>query len=137
MAGVRLERLSMREVALVTSPIKWEARTVARSATSTTIRFDKKPQTAVVLLNAARIQGLAARTRAYLVTRGFGGTRIGNAPAVRSESAILYSAAEASRAERLAAQFGFALERREGAKSGIVILLGRDAARDAALRPHA
>jgi hypothetical protein len=137
MAGVRLERLSMREVALVTSPIKWEARTVARSATSTTIRFDKKPQTAVVLLNAARIQGLAARTRAYLVTRGFGGTRIGNAPAVRSESAILYSAAEASRAERLAAQFGFALERREGAKSGIVILLGRNAARDAALRPHA
>lgn len=134
---VRLERLSMREVALVTSPIRWEAKTVARSATSTTIRFDRKPQSAVVLLNAARTQGLAARTRAYLTTRGFAGTRIGNAPAVRSGSAILYSAGDASRAERLAAQFGFALERREGAKSGIVILLGRDAARDAALRPNA
>jgi hypothetical protein len=91
----------------------------------------------VVLLNAARIQGLAARTRAYLTTRGFGGTRIGNAPAVRAESVILFSAAEAPRAERLAAQFGFVLERREGTRTGIVILLGRDAARDAALRPNA
>jgi hypothetical protein len=137
--GVRLQRLSMREVALVTTPEpRWEAKTVARTATSTTIRFDSKPQQPrVTLLNAARVQGLAARTRAYLAGRGFSGAKIGDAPAVRRQSAIVYASPDSARAERLAAQFGFALERRESAKAGVVILLGRDAARDAALRPKA
>ena len=137
--GVRLERISLREVALVsrTEPPVWEAKTVTRTATSTTIRFDKKPQTAVTLLNAARVQGLAARTRAYLSGRGFAGARIGDAPAVRRQSAILYTQADAIRAERIAAQFGFKLERQDGTKSGVTILLGRDAARDSALRPTA
>jgi tetratricopeptide (TPR) repeat protein len=137
--GVRLERISLREVALVTRTERpqWDARTVARTATSTTIRFERKPQAAVTLLNAARIQGLAARTRAYLTGRGFGGVLIGDAPAVRRQSAILYSQADTPRAKRLAAQFGFALEKREGAKAGVTILLGRDAARDVALRPTA
>jgi len=135
---MRLERLSMREVALVTGPEpRWEARTVARTATSTTIRFEKKAPPAVILLNAARVQGLAARTRAYLAGRGFAGLNIGDAPAVRSQSAIVYSSADTVRAARLAAQFGFALERREGAKAGVIVLLGRDAARDTALRPSA
>ena len=80
---------------------------------------------------------MAARTRAYLTGRGFAGARIGDAPAVRHQSAILYSQADAPRAERLAAQFGFELERQEGARAGVTILLGRDAARDAALRPTA
>jgi len=137
--GVRLERISLREVALVTNkePPHWDARTVARTATSTTIRFERKSPSVVTLLNAARVQGLAARTRAFLTGRGFGGARIGDAPAVRRQSAILYSQMDAARAERLAAQFGFALEKREGAKAGLTILLGRDAARDAALRPTA
>ncbi|HEY0628612.1 MAG TPA: LytR C-terminal domain-containing protein [Sphingomicrobium sp.] len=137
--GVRLERLSLREVALVTrsEPLRWEAKTIARTATSTTIRFDKKLQPTVTLLNAARVQGLAARTRVFLAGRGFGGTRIGDAPAVRKRSAIVYSQADASRAERLAAQFGFALERRKESKPGVTILLGRDAARELALRPAA
>jgi hypothetical protein len=72
-----------------------------------------------------------------LIGRGFGGAHIGNAPVVRRQSAILYSQSDAVRAERLAAQFGFALEKRAGAKAGVTILLGRDAARDAALRPTA
>ena len=136
--GMRLARLSLREVALVTrAEPRWEARTVARTASSTTIRFEKKTQPAVTLLNAARVQGLAARTRTFLAGRGFNGAKIGDAPAVRRQSAIVYSIADASRAERLAAQFGFALERREGANGGVVILLGRDAARDTALRPTA
>ena len=102
-AGVRLERLSLHEVALITRPEpRWEARTVTRTATSTTIQFDNKPQTAVTLLNAARVQGLAARTRAYLASRGFAGARIGDAPAVRQQSAILFGAADAARAQRLA-----------------------------------
>jgi hypothetical protein len=58
--GVRLERLSLREVALVTLPAqpRWEGKTVTRTATSTTIRFDRKPPALVTLLNAARVQGL-------------------------------------------------------------------------------
>ena len=51
--------------------------------------------------------------------------------------AIDATAREPARAERLAAQFGFALERREGVKSGVTILLGRDAARNDALRTRA
>jgi hypothetical protein len=136
--GMRLERLSMREVALVTRPEpRWEAKSVSRTATRTTIQFEKKVQPAVTLLNAARVQGLAARTRAYLMQRGFAGARIGDAPAVRRQSAIVYSQVDARRAERLAAQFGFTLERREGAQMGVIILLGRDAAKDSALRPTA
>jgi tetratricopeptide (TPR) repeat protein len=132
--AVRLERLSMREVALVTRPEpRWEARTVARTASSTTVRFDRKPVAPVTLLNAARVQGLAARTRSYLAVRGFAGARIGDAPAVRLKSAIVYSAADQTRAERLASQFGFELERRGAATGGVTILLGRDAARDGAL----
>ena len=137
--GVRLERLSLREVALVTrtEPPRWEAKSVTRTATSTTIRFEKKPVAPVTLLNAARVQGLAARARAYLSGRGFSGGKIGDAPATRARSAILYSEADARRAERLAAQFGFLLERREAGRPGVTILLGRDAARDVALRPTA
>jgi hypothetical protein len=138
-SGVRLQRISLREVALVTVPEqpRWEGKPIVQTATSTTIRFERKPQASVTLLNAARVQGLAARTRAYLIGRGFSGTQIGDAPAVRRHSAILYSQIDARRAERLAAQFGFALERRAGAKAGVTILLGRDAASDAALRPKA
>ena len=137
--GVRLQRLSLREVALVTrpDPPRWEARTVARTATSTTIRFDKAPRSSVTLLNAARVRGLAARTRTYLATRGFAGAQIGDAPSTRGQSAILYSQADAFRAERLAAQFGFALERHRDAKTGVTILLGRDAARYLPARPAA
>jgi hypothetical protein len=137
-AALRLERLSLREVALVTGPEpKWEARAVTRTATSTTIHFERKPQLQVTLLNAARVQGLAARTRAYLAMRGFSSARIGDAPSVRKQSAILYTAADAPRAQRLAAQFGFELERHTGGAGGLTILLGRDAAREAALKPRA
>ena len=138
LATLRLERLSLREVALVTAPEpSYVGRTIVRTATSTTIQFDRKLQPAVTLLNAARVQGLAARTRAFLAMRGFAGARIGDAPAVRRQSAILYSANDERRAQRLAAQFGFALERRQGAAAGLTILLGRDAAREAALKPRA
>jgi cytochrome c-type biogenesis protein CcmH/NrfG len=133
-AGVRLERLSMGEVALITRPEpRWESRTVTRTATSTTIQFEKKAAPAVTLLNAARVQGLAARTRTYLSMRGFSSAKIGDAPVVRRRSAILYAPSEQRRAERLAAQFGFTLERQPNAKSGVIVLLGRDAARDRTL----
>ena len=137
-AGARLERLSMGEVALMTEgPLRWEAKTVVRTATSTTIRFEPRRAPPVMLLNAARVQGLAARTRLFLATRGFRGAAIGDAPAVRRQSVILYGPSDRVRAERIAAQFGFMLERQAGsrtaASTGMTILLGRDAARDEAL----
>jgi hypothetical protein len=133
-APVRLERLSMGEVALITRPEPlWEARTIARTAQSTTIRFEKRPVSSVTLLNAARVRGLAARTRIYLSERGFRSAAIGDAPAVRSQSAILYAPADRLRAERLAAQFGFVLERKVGIRPGVVVLLGRDAAHDSVI----
>ena len=58
----------------------------------------RSSQPAVTLLNAARVQGLAARTRAYLAQRGFAAARIGDAPAVRRQSAILYSRGRCARA---------------------------------------
>lgn len=137
--GARLERLSMGEVALLTKaePV-WEARTVARTARSTTIQFDRKPAAALTLLNAARVQGLAARTRAYLQARGFAGVRIGNAPTIKQQSVIVYSPADRPRAVRLAAQFGFAMAARaQSNPQPLTILLGRDAAADRALRPTA
>ena len=129
---------AMGEVALLTSgPVRWQGRTIARTAHSTTIRFEPRPTSPVILLNAARVQGLAARTRQFLTARGFRGSAIGDAPAVRQQSLILYLAADRARAERIAAQFGFALQRQAnpGAKGfkGMTILLGRDAARDEVL----
>ena len=56
---------------------RWESKVVTRTATSTTIRFERKRQPGVTLLNAARVQGLAARTRAYLTRRGFAGALLG------------------------------------------------------------
>ncbi|QDP19465.1 LytR C-terminal domain-containing protein [Sphingomonas xanthus] len=132
--SMRLARLSMAEVALITSAQpRWTARTVERTAKRTTIRFEARSQTPIRLLNAARVEGLAARTRAYLASRGFGGAQIGDAPAPRQASVIVYSSENRARAERLAAQFGFRLEREEGVGAAVVILLGRDAARDRSL----
>lgn len=137
-AGPQLVRLSLAEVELVTRQTKqWDAKLVSRTASSTTYRFEAKAAAPVVLLNAARTQGLAARTRAFLAVRGIRGATIGNAPNVRTQSAILYSEAERGRAERIAAQFGFRLERLSGNRRGLTVLLGRDAARDGALRPAA
>ena len=136
--SARLERLSMGEVALLTKqgPV-WRSAVTQQTARSATITFERKAAPQVALLNAARVQGLAARTRAYLAARGFRNAAIGDAPAVRKQSAILFAEGDRVRAERIAAQFGFALEHRAGSADGrMTILLGRDAAIDRALRPN-
>ncbi|MEO5972746.1 MAG: LytR C-terminal domain-containing protein [Sphingomicrobium sp.] len=130
-SGPRLERLSLGEVALVTTPRpQWRAQTVKRTATSTTLRFVPLRSAAaapprVRLLNAARHHQLASNTRAFLAGRGWRQIAIGDAPKVRQTSLILYPAARRATAERLAAQFGFAIARRASG-SEIVLLLGRD-----------
>jgi hypothetical protein len=137
--GPRLERLSLREIELITvrGP-QWRALTVNRTQRSATVRFIPLQQFAmrpagVRVLNAARTDRLAARTRVYLADRGWRAISIGDAPAVRMRSIILYPADRRRIAERLSAQFGFAIAQRPGARQ-VTILLGRDAARNAALR---
>lgn len=134
-SGPRLERLSMGEVALVSSgAVKWKPRYAERSmpsafaARGTTLR--PAPVIRLTLLNAARSEGLAARTRTLLQRRGYGPQRIviGNAQRVQQSSVILYPTGRRAEAVRVASQFGFALRHRPGQGNGLVVVLGRDAA---------
>ena len=90
------------------------------------LRFASAPQN-VVLLNAARSQGLAARTRNLLAGRGWRSIGIGNARRQRERSLVLYPAARAFTARRLAAHFGCKAIRTASVKA-IVVLLGRETA---------
>ena len=138
-SGPRLERLSMGEIALITSsgPI-WGSTTVARTERSTTVRFvplrQASMQAKVRLLNAARVNRLAARTRTWLKERGWRAVSIGNARSTRTRSIILYPADQKALARRLSAQFGFPLARRASG-AHVTVLLGADAARRRALQP--
>lgn len=137
--GPRLERMSMGEIALITVPKPvWQPTTLARNDRSTTLRFVPLRQAyalpiKVRLLNAARVDRLAARTRVWLAARGWRGLSIGNAQATRTRSVILYPANQRALAQRLSAQFGFPIARRASG-SHMIVLLGTDAARRKALR---
>ncbi|MFC7536367.1 LytR C-terminal domain-containing protein [Sphingomonas sp. GCM10030256] len=118
----RLQRLSLGEVALVTTgkPV-WTARN--------TQRRDEPAAARLTLLNAARVAGLAARTRTTLEGRGWKQIAIGNASQVEAQSVIAYPAARRADAVRLQRQFGFALRQRPSADGPVVVMLGRDAAK--------
>lgn len=138
--GPRLERLSMGEIALVTTPAPvWRPALAARTARSATVRFVPLRQASlqpvkVRLLNAARVNRLAARTRSWLVARGWRGMAIGDAPVTRAHSLVLYPRGKRALAQRLSAQFGFAIAERASG-SHVTVLLGRDAARMRVLKP--
>jgi hypothetical protein len=135
--GPRLERLSLGEVALVTGIPIWRGQVVASSKRSLTVRWvplnvaSARPN--IRLLNAARRQGLAARSREYLLGRGWRKIEIGDSKDIREESVVLYPAARPALGRSLAAQFGF---RARAVDKGdvFVVLLGRDAARPALQR---
>ena len=137
--GPRLERTSMREVALITvAAPQWKALTVNRTQRSATVRFVPLHHatlrlSGVRILNAARVNRLAARTRSYLVGRGWSPMTIGDAATVRARSVIYYPPERRRTAQRLSAQFGFVIAQRPGNRE-ITVLLGRDAARVSALR---
>lgn len=123
---VRLERMSSGEVALVSrGEHLWTAHTVAVSARSVTISFERRA--AITVLNAARVARLAAQTRDYLAARGFAGARIGDAPATRRQTLILYPRTARSQAERIAAQLPFAPRLVQG-EGPLTLMVGRDAA---------
>jgi hypothetical protein len=137
--GPRLERLSMGEIGLVTAPgPMWRATTVAKTQQSTTVRWvslrDASTRPSLVrVLNAARVNRLAARTRSWLVAHGWSSMAIGDAPAARSRSVVVYPSSQRALAQTLANQFGFAMEESPDAKF-VTMLLGRDAARLEELR---
>jgi tetratricopeptide (TPR) repeat protein len=129
----RLERLSPGEVALVTTakPL-WQAVIVARTRLSTTVRWvplmTASAQPPIRLLNAARHQGLAARTRQALSSQGWRKLAIGDAARLRTTSVVLYPGRHESVARNLASRLGFrAVSMARG--DAIVVLLGRDAVR--------
>jgi hypothetical protein len=130
--GPRLERLSLGEVALLTGggPV-WRGQLVARTPQKLTVRWVPLTMAAmrpnIRLLNAARIQGLAARNRSYLLDRGWRKIEIGNATQTRERSIVLYPAMRPMLGRSLAAQFGFRAQPTNSSEV-FVILLGRDAA---------
>ena len=128
-SGPRLQRMSTGEVMLVTLPA-WTPQVVARTAQSTTVHWvpitSAPVRINVRLLNAARRQGLAAKTRSYLADLGWRRIEIGDAPATRERSLVLYPAGRQASGRRLAAQFGFPFAQSTGDQ--LVVLLGRDAA---------
>ena len=128
----RLERMSLGEVALLTGggPV-WRGQVVAQTPQKLTIRWvpvttaTLKPN--IRLLNAARIQGLAARNRSYLLDRGWRKIEIGDAVETRERSVVLYPAMRPMLGRSLAAQFGFRAQPTDSSEV-FVVVLGRDAA---------
>lgn len=131
--GPRLERLSIGEIALLTTPAPiWRSTTVAEAARRPTLRWVPLREASaspakVRILNAARVNRLAARTRAWLVARGWSPMGIGDAPVTQAQSVIVYPRGQRALAKRLSNQFGFAMEERSDTKF-VTMLLGRDAA---------
>lgn len=128
--GPRIERLSLGEVALITTPApQWKATaTVAARARFVPLRPTAGAIAEVRLLNAARVDRLAARTRSYLGNRGWRKVMIGDAEAARSKSLIVYPHGQHAVAARLSSQLGIAMAERPGVRL-VTVLLGRDAAR--------
>ena len=124
----RLERLSLGEVALVTSSgTRWkriEQPSIAKA-------MAQSPELRV--LNAARVDKLAARTRTYLRRLGWGEVMIGDAAMARTHSLILYPQGKRAEARKLSASLGFATAQGASVRQ-VTVLLGRDAASHAALR---
>jgi hypothetical protein len=153
--GPHLERASSGEVLLVTAPQRPRyaqldsapprqrrnapSQHEALALAATPVRWVplKGPQSgSVQLLNAARSGGLAARTRMALINRGWRRVAIGDAPAVRRHSLVLYGSTRAPLGRRLAAQFGCKSVRVANMKN-VVVLLGRDALRKPSTSAHA
>jgi hypothetical protein len=146
--GPYLERSSLGEVALITrsepawvapsaaqvavradraQPVKNEVRLASASRFVTPnwvpLRYASAP---VQLLNAARVQSLAARSRGTLLGKGWRRVAIGNARKVRRHSLVLYASANAAVARRLAAHFHCRAVQARDVRN-VIVLLGRDA----------
>ena len=144
--GPRLERLTLGEVALVTTPVRQPVRPrpaptplamppaiLARAATPVrfsslappladqqSLRIDGRERVLLVL-NAARVQGLAARTRRYLAAHGVREALVGDAPRVRERSVIIAPPSQWARAKALARSLKFAPRTIRGTRLMLVL----------------
>ena len=128
----RLERLSLSEVALITgSGPRWSR----PQATTTRLAIESARQYrgGLRVLNAARVEKLAARTRSYLGHFGWRNVTVGDAVSTRARSLIVYPLAARTEARRLSARLGFATAARQDVRQ-VTVLLGRDAAMHPELR---
>jgi tetratricopeptide (TPR) repeat protein len=130
--GPRLERVSLGEVALVTTPAPlWKKQMASIAPRRAAVQWlpirSAEARPAIQLLNAARTQGLAAWSRMTLANRGWRRIDIGDYGEVRQRSLVMYSGDHAPLARRLAAQFGCKAIKVDG-KPAVIVLLGRDAA---------
>lgn len=128
-SGPFLERLSLGEVALVTTgaPIWKSFQEVALADRQPTMGMTASKQPRIRLLNAARSQGLAAHNRNVLSRAGWAKAEIGDAGRVRQRSIVYYSPGNAALARKLAMLLGCSAV--PGKREGIVtVFLGRDAA---------
>jgi len=136
--GPRVERLSLSEVAIITGDgPQWKRPEAIRVAARPV--QPKSEQLAALpvrlrVLNAARVDKLAARTRTYLGQFGWRSIMVGDAAVARPKSLILYPQAAKAEASRLSSRFGFPMAPRANVRQ-LTILLGRDAAGHPALRP--
>lgn len=124
---VRLDRLSLTEVALTTaaSPIWKSVQMVAAEYSVPRRGIQSAPS--IQIRNGARVAGLAASTRDYLRQRGWRGIQIGDAQGRRERTIIYAPRGRARTAVALAAQFRFPVQ--IASTSGdLVVILGRDAA---------
>ena len=126
---IRLERLSLGEVALLTTAPLPRPRAlgprVAEPGRSPALALTTPRP--ILVLNAARSKGLAGRTRHYLATRGLGPALIGDAPRSQARTLILVPPSERVRALLLAKAFAIRPLTRPGTR--LTLVLGRDAVR--------
>ncbi len=139
----RIELMSLTEVALITGDgPRWvRPQSVVQPVRTARNMPRQNAQLAALpgglrLLNAARVDRLAARTRNYLGRFGWRDVVVGDAASVRPKSLILYPQSARAEASRLASRFGFPMAPRANVRQ-LTILLGRDAAGHPELRPGA
>ena len=128
----RLERLSLTEIALITGDgPRWKRPSAQPPATPARVASPKPME--LRILNAARVDRLASRTRAYLIRHGWKRVVVGDAAAVRASSLILYPNGSQAAASRLSARLGFEMQARTNVRQ-LTVLLGKDATAVPALR---
>lgn len=138
-AKVRLQRLSLNEVAIVTAPSSKRAAAMVAELGATLMRAtgqevewrldDAPPQTThrLRLLNGVGRRGLAARMRGYLGDRGFARATIGDAALRPRRSVIVYPKGARAAAGALAERLPFRARLRESARAkDLLLMLGRD-----------
>jgi hypothetical protein len=133
--AVRLQRISAQEVALVTTtaPIKQadlqSSRALRRAHAASLTRAQPGGGPRLAMLNAARVPGLAARTREAFKTMAKGEILIGDAPQVIERTELRYAADQYAEAQRLSRRLGIPMRRAQLPSGSLALWLGRDAKR--------